>query len=136
MAGEQSKEKGIFTKHYASLCNTITDINILLPFFVQEEIITTSGLAEIDAGVTTCEKVKKLLLHISGPLEGGNGNTTGFYKMLTIMAEHGNHGTKDLAKKMSSEVTASVQNKGLFLCCSFVLTKYRIAGMFGGVNVW
>ena len=126
MAGKQLKEKEIFTKHYASLCNTLTDINHLLPYFVQESVISVSDEEEIDACKTIRAKVKKLLSHISGPLKAENENTTGFYKMLTIMADHGNHGTKDLAEKMSSKLTSSsskVQHEGKFLCYSFVLTS-------------
>ena len=104
MAGEQSTEREIFTKHYASLCTTLTDINNLLPFFVQEQIINFHVLEEISAITTTLGKLKKLLSHISGPLTAGNA--MGFLKMLTIMKEHGSQATKDLAAKMNSEMEA------------------------------
>jgi len=109
MAGEQSK---IFTYHYVSLYTTVTDTDDLLPFLIQENIISVSDLAVIDAGTTTREKVKKLLLQIASPLEAGDA--TGFHKMLTIMKEHGNQNTKDLAIKMSSEMTFSdnMQHEG------------------------
>ena len=106
MSCKQLKEKDIFFNHYASLCSTLTDISNLLRFFVQERIINISDVAEINAGTAIHEKVEKLLSHIAGPLETENGNTTGFYKMLTIMAKHGNQGTKDLAEKMRSEMTS------------------------------
>ena len=103
-----ANEREIFIKHFASLCNTLTDVNNLLPYFVQENIIITNDLEEINGITTTCDKVKKLLLHISGPLTAKDAK--GFYTMLTIMKEHGNQSTKDLAVRMSHEVT-SVINK-------------------------
>ena len=104
MAAKQLKERDIFTKQYASLCNTLTDINNLLPYFVQDEVISISDREEINTITKTCEKVEKLLLHISGPLIAGDA--TGFHKMLTIMEEYGIQSTKDLAVKMSSELTS------------------------------
>ena len=103
MAGLQSNEKEIFTKHYASLCSTLTDVNNVLPHFVTKEIITIKDEGEIDVIETTRNKVKKLLSHIFGPLE--SGDTKGFHTMLAIMKGHGNQGTKDLAAGMSSELT-------------------------------
>ena len=104
-AGEQLKEKDIFTRHYSSLCNTLTDIKTLLPYFVQENIISTSDIEEISALNTNSERVVRLLTHISGPLEAGDAK--GFHTMLNIMKEHGSQSTKDLAVKMSSEIKSS-----------------------------
>ena len=109
-AGEQLKEKDVFTKHYASLCSTLTDINTLLPHFVSENIISISDHEKISApNVTNSEKVVKLLSHISGPLEVGD--VKGFHKMLDIMKERGSQGTKDLAVNMSSETISSNSEK-------------------------
>lgn len=99
----QLNVKDIFTKHYSSLCNTLTDINNLLPFFVQEKIINANDIEEINAIVTIPKKVEKLLSHISGPLTAGDAR--GFDTMLTIMKEHGSQSTKHLALKMSCEMT-------------------------------
>ena len=109
MARMAANEKDIFTRHYASLCNTLTDVDNLLPYFVQENIICNSDVESIDATTTTSHKVRKLLSHISGPLTAGD--TKGFHTMLTIMKEHGNQSTKDLAVKMSSEVTSSSSSR-------------------------
>ena len=103
MSGVQLNAEDIFTKHYSSLCNTLTDVNNLLPFFVPEKIINISDLQEINAIVTTPKKVEKLLSHVSGPLTAGDAK--GFHTMLTIMKEHGSQSTKDLAVKMSCEMT-------------------------------
>ena len=106
VAGEQLKEKDIFTRHYSSLCNTVTDIKTLLPYFVQENIISTSDIEEISfPNLTNFGRVVKLLSHISGPLEAGDAR--GFHTMLNIMKEHGSQSTKDLAVKMSSEIKSS-----------------------------
>ena len=102
----QSKKKEIFTRHYASLCNTLTDVDHLLPYFVQENIINTSNEEEINAITTTSNKVRKLLSHICGPLTAGDAK--GFHTMLTIMKEHGNQSTKDLAVRMSHELTLAI----------------------------
>lgn len=104
MANE-NKDYDIFTKHYASLCSTITDVEHLLPYFVQENIINTNDEAEIQAITTTRNKVKKLLSHIAGPLSAGYAK--GFHTMLTIMKEHGNQSTKDLAVRIL-EVTSAI----------------------------
>ena len=110
MASEQLPEKEIFTKHYASLCSTLTDINELLPFFVQEDIISFHTQEEISTIVTTQEKVQKLLSHISGPLTAGDA--TGFQKMLTVMKDHGIQDTKDLAIQINSEIkTLNIEGK-------------------------
>ena len=110
-AGEQLKEKDVFIRHYASLCSTVTDINTLLPYFVSENIISISDHEKIisDPNVTNSEKVVKLLSHISGPLEAGDAK--GFHKMLDIMKERGNQGTKDLAVNMNSEMISSNSEK-------------------------
>ena len=106
MAGLQSNEKDIFTNHYASLCNTLTDVNSLLLYFVQENVITTNDVEEINASKIKSERVEKLLSHISGPLE--SGDTKGLHTMLTIMKEYGNQSTKDLAVKMSCKVASAI----------------------------
>ena len=85
------KELSVFQKHYAKLCNTITDINNLLKYFVSHRIINMDDEEEIKNVVVASEKVRKLLLHISGPLKANN--TEGFYVMLNIMKEHGMRAT-------------------------------------------
>ena len=102
MAGPQCKEEDIFISHYSSLCNTLSDVNNLLPYFVQENIISTSDVEEINAIAATSKKVEKLLEKISGPLRAGDAK--GFHIMLTIMREHGTQSTKDLAARISHEV--------------------------------
>ena len=129
MAGAQLTEKDIFMKHYASLCSTLIDINNLLPYFVQEGIISIDDLEKIHEANTMREKVQKLLLHITGPLEAGYA--TGFHKMLTIMVDHGNQSTKDLAVKMKSEITSSRKPEGwVCFCCKlrsiYILCYYML----------
>ena len=106
MADVQSNEKDIFTKHYASLCRILTNVNYLLPYFVQEKIISTNDVEEINATTTISKKVEKLLSHISGPLTVGDAK--GFYTMLTILKQHSNQSTKDLAERMSHELTLDI----------------------------
>ena len=103
--------KEIFTRHYASLCSTLTDVDDLLPHFVQDSIISTNDVQEINAITTKPKKVEKLLLHISGPLTAGD--TKGFHTMLTIMKAHGSQSTHDLAIKMSSSVISKTEDGGM-----------------------
>ena len=49
MTSHLLKEKEVFIKHYPTLCDTIIDIDRLLPYFVQENIIGTDDLAVINA---------------------------------------------------------------------------------------
>ena len=95
-------ELAVFKESYALLCNTITDINELLKYFVTEKIITTDAEEEIKTYTTKSERVSKLLLNISGPLEAGDSN--GFYTMLQIMKTHGVDATQRLANQMITRV--------------------------------
>ena len=95
------KEEEIYMKHYPTLCNTITDIDELLPYFVEENVIGTDDLAEIKAA-TNKSRVEKLLTYISGPLKGGNAQ--GFYIMLSVMENHGNQATQQLSEQIRSVI--------------------------------
>ena len=100
------KEEKIFSEHYSTFCSTVTDIDNLLKYFVQERVIKSEEQDEINALVKTPEKVQRLLKHIAGPLEAGDSK--GFYTMLDIMENHGVQATKDLAvslKTVLSKVT-------------------------------
>ena len=116
MAGRLNEEI-IFTRHYASLCNTLTDVDHLLPYFVQENIINTNDIQEINVITTKPKKVEKLLSHISGPLTAGY--TKGFHTMLTVMKEHGHQSTKDLAVNITCELTLAInitEDEGMTSC--------------------
>ena len=104
MTSHQLKEEEVYIKHYPTLCDTITDLDGLLPYFVQENVIGTDDLAEINAITpsTMKSRVEKLLTYISGPLKGGN--TQVFYIMLSIMENHGNQATQQLSKQISSVI--------------------------------
>ena len=87
------------------MCNTITDINELLIYFVTEKIITMNQQEEIKSCNTKSERVSKLLLNIWGPLEAGDSN--GFYTMLKIMKTHGVNATQKLADHIIAMVDES-----------------------------
>ena len=91
----------VFTNHYAKLCNTLTDIDNLLPYFVEENIISINDVDEINAIVPSTKKLKvqKLMTHISGPLTAGN--TEVFYTMLRIMEDYGHQATQQLADQIN-----------------------------------
>ena len=98
----------VFKENYALLCNTITDINELLRYFVAEKIITMDQHGEIEACATKSGKVSKLLLHISKLLEGGN--TGGFYTMLKIMKTYGIDATQCLADHIITRININFAN--------------------------
>jgi len=99
-------ELAVFRENYVSLCNTITDINELLRYFVTENIINGEQEEKIKTVCTTkSDKVSKLLLYISEPLESGESN--GFYTMLQIMKTHGVEVTQHLADQIITRVDKS-----------------------------
>ena len=93
-------EHDVLINHYSKFCNTLTDVDKLLPQFVQEKLITANDLEEIITifPITRKRKVQKLLKHISGPLRAGN--TEVFYIFLRIMEEYGHQATKQLADQI------------------------------------
>ena len=103
--GLDFNELAVFTENYASLCDAVTDINELLKYFVTEKIITLNQQEEIKSCNTQSERVTKLLLNISGPLEAGDIN--GFYTMLSIMKTHGVNATQQLADHIIAVVDKS-----------------------------
>ena len=95
-----SNTLNVFTNHYARLCDTLTDIDSLLPHFVVEKVITINDVDEINTIVPSTKKLKvqKLMTHISGPLTAGN--TEVFYTMLRIMEDYGHQATQQLADQI------------------------------------
>lgn len=128
-------ELQVFTKYYAPLCNTITDINELLKYFVTEKIITMDEEEHIKACVSKPEKVSKLLLSISGPLKADDSN--GFHMMLRIMKTYGIDATQRLADSIIKEIESHSNNlctvnkihedwdKGLFVCVHVIDGLYQ-----------
>ena len=96
-------EHELFIAHYPELCKTLTDVENLLPHFVQAHIISANIHQEINAKVTLNQKVEALMRYISDPLE--SGNTEKFYTMLKIIEEHGNQATQGLAKQIRSKIS-------------------------------
>ena len=99
---DHSLVERVFTEHYPKLCNTLTDIDKLLPYFVTENIIEHNHVQEINAVVTERQKVQKFLTHVEGPLRAGN--TEVFNVMLRIMEEYGLKATQQLADQ-NKEIT-------------------------------
>ena len=110
MASDQLKELKTLTNHYSKLCNTLSDIENLLPYFVEENIIGINDVEEINAAVpsTKYQKVQKLMIHISGPLKAGN--TEVFYIMLKIMEECGHRATHQLAVQIRRSLSVAVND--------------------------
>ena len=106
----QPKECNIFQNYYPKLCNTLVDIDNLLPYFVQENIIQVDDLEAIKAKTRTTDKVEKLLQFISGPLRAGNVRS--FYSLLNIMEEHGIQTTKELATAVKGGFMGVQPNTG------------------------
>ena len=102
-----SLEHDVFTNHYPMLCNTMTDVDNLLPHFVQKRVIKTDDLEEINAIIPSTKKLKvqKLMIHISGPLRAGD--TDAFYIMLKIMEEYGHQATQQLADQIRKSLAVN-----------------------------
>ena len=89
----QSREESAFESHYSELYR-LTDVDDLLPHFVEENIVSDSNLDETKS-LTSFVKMNRLLSQISGRLK--TGNTKGFYAMLSIMKKHGSETTRNLS---------------------------------------
>ena len=76
-----------------------------MKYFVTEKIISTDEQEEIKACITKSERISKLLLNISGPLEAGDSK--GFYTMLKIMKTYGVDATQRLANQIITKVDNS-----------------------------
>ena len=103
MADNNAKEKEVFGGHFSTLCDTVTDIESLLPHFVQMDIITVSDLEEINGISRLTKKVERLLICVNGPLSAGN--TKSFYVMLNVMMKYGVQATRELAVKIQDAVS-------------------------------
>ena len=99
-----NKENDVLTKSYSKLISTLTDIDSLLAHFVENKIIRFPQEGEILAHKLQPDKVKALIRHIQGPLEGGD--TKGFYCLLEIMKSKGKQATKDLAENMEKSLSS------------------------------
>jgi len=97
MADINTKEKEVFGDHFSTLCDTVTDIESLLPHFLQTDIITVSHLEEINSISRITKKVEKLLLCINGSLSAESFNV-----MLNVMIKHGVEATRELAVKIQN----------------------------------
>ena len=104
-------ELSVLTKNFSKLCDTLTDIDKLLPHFVDENVIKFEDLDDINTVVISNKKVQRLMTHISGPLRAGN--TEGFYIMLRIMEEHGHHATQQLADQIRSSLSVTNEHNRL-----------------------
>ena len=117
--GDSTDELTVLQENYAILRHTLMDVDNLLQYFVVENIITMDEEDKIKSLDVKSEKVRNLLLYISGPLQAGD--TNGFYNMLKIMKRYGTRATQSLAKHMESSLVNRTERKfleqpeGLFL---------------------
>ena len=105
-----SSEKEIFRKNYARFCNVLKHENDLLPYLVENNIISWDNLDEIKSK-GAAEKGSTLLRYISSSLE--IDQTHGFYGLLDIMINYGKMETKELARKIKLECLSSINGKFL-----------------------
>jgi len=82
-----TKLKEEFAEHEATLCNTLVDIQDLLPYLVAENIMTEDDSCNFKTPCSLSEKVRALLAYVTGPLK--LGDTGPFYAMLKVMEQHG-----------------------------------------------
>ena len=100
-------DRKVFKSNYDKFCNTITDVENLLKYFIAENIITTDDQSEIFATPRPSQKVALLMKHISGSLEAGNIKL--FRMTLDIMEKHGTVGTKQLALSIKQCLITTTQ---------------------------
>lgn len=107
MTSAQSREESVFISHHSKLRHTLTDIDTLLPHFVEGDIISESKLNEMKSLKSTA-KVTRLLTQISNQLKAGH--TKDFYAMLSIMKKYGDKTTKDLSCTIMSTLRETEYN--------------------------
>ena len=124
MTSAQSREESVFVSHYSKLRHTLTDIDTLLPHFVEGDIFSESKLNEMKSLKSTA-KVTRLLTQISNQLKAGH--TKAFHAMLTIMKKHGDETTKDLSCTIMSTLeteyndSSSEKDTGLLINAATVI---------------
>ena len=112
----------LFIKNYANLCATMQDIDSLIKYFVTRNVINMDNEKDLDAIITTSEKIKHLLHMIEGPLK--SGDTNGFYTMLDIMEKHGVQATKSLA--IDIQMSLGIQSMLTYNIIKIIVTLYII----------
>ena len=120
--GNEVPEYRVFTSHYSDLVNTLSSAN-LSEYFVSESIITIADNHTIYSKTNPREKAVFLLKPIAAALQ--SGFTPSFYKMLTIMENHGNESVRLLADKISqsNELTGSEFGNNSY---SYIVYSYTV----------
>jgi len=117
----------VLTKHYASLINVLP-IKHLSKYFVSEGIISFEDDETIQQTSGKSEAASLVLRKIATSLK--IGQTKSFDTFLSIVEQHGNLATGELANKMRGQLMKNVsysyksckQLQCFFFCCS---SKYR-----------
>ena len=101
------RDKEVFISNYSKYCNTMSDVEHLVKYFISANIISTDDQSEIIATPRLTSKVELVLKHISGPLEAGD--TKPFRMMLDIMEKHGILATKTLGISVKKSLTTKAK---------------------------
>ena len=88
----------VFIQYYSKLCDTLTDIDEILPECVTEHIISIDFKEEIKDISSTRKKVEKLLDHMAGPVKAGYTDT--LLVFLKIMKKQHRQSTRQLANEL------------------------------------
>ena len=110
-----SSEKEIFKKNYARFCDVLEHEDNLLPYLVENNIISWDILDEIKSE-SAAEKGPTLLRYVSSRLE--IDQTHEFYGLLDIMINYGKMDAQEFARKIKQECLSS--SNGKFLTFLFV----------------
>jgi len=97
-----SKQSKTFSCCFSKFCSTLVDIKNLLKYFVASNIIKCEEQDNILAASSQSEMVRRLLMHIAGPLEAGINKP--LLTMLDIMEQHGVDCTRLLASSVRQQV--------------------------------
>ena len=95
-------ELRVFKKYYNDMMEIIP-ITSLSGYLGSVNIITPSEDEEVTSPAIPTEKVRTLLLKMSGSLEAGQ--TESFYRLLDILENFGNKDCSKLASKMRKEIS-------------------------------
>ena len=88
----------VLIEYYSKLCDTLTDIDEILPECVTERIISIEFKEEIIGIFLKRRKVEKLLDHIAGPVKAGYTET--LLVFLKIMKKQHRQTTRQLADEL------------------------------------
>ena len=85
-------------KYFATIAQTLTDIDNLFPHFLSKGTITNESMDEIKSKPRHSDRLRQVLKHIENSLKVNDAEN--FYTLLDVMSSQGSISTKKLAATM------------------------------------